>query len=121
MVLFVDTFNGNFESENALAAARLLHKAGYALYLVAKNGGAHCCGRTFLEVQRWTEMSGPAPDRVRSSIGDRAFLADVFVEMFEGTPAEAHIVDAASEGIIQPAPDARQRGRGSRRFIRPIA
>jgi len=52
------------------------------------------------------EMSGPAPDRVRSSIGDRAFLADVFVEMFEGTPAEAHIVDAASEGIVQPAPDA---------------
>ena len=26
----------------------MLHKAGYALYLVAKNDGAHCCGRTFL-------------------------------------------------------------------------
>jgi hypothetical protein len=37
------------------------------------------------------EMSGPAPDRVRSSIGDRAFLADVFVELFEGTGAEADI------------------------------
>ena len=35
------------------------------------------------------EMAGPAPDRVRSSIGDRDFLADVFVEMFEGTEAEA--------------------------------
>lgn len=33
------------------------------------------------------EMSGPAPDRVRSSIGDREFLADVFVELFEGTGA----------------------------------
>ena len=33
------------------------------------------------------EMSGPAPDRVRSSIGDREFLADVFVDLFEGTPA----------------------------------
>jgi hypothetical protein len=33
------------------------------------------------------EMAGPAPDRVRSSIGDREFLADVFVELFEGTPA----------------------------------
>jgi hypothetical protein len=33
------------------------------------------------------EMAGPAPDRVRSSIGDRDFLADVFVELFEGTPA----------------------------------
>ena len=46
--LFVDTFNGYFESENALAAAGLLHKAGYTLYLVAKAEGAHCCGRTFL-------------------------------------------------------------------------
>jgi hypothetical protein len=33
------------------------------------------------------EMSGPAPDRVRSSIGDREFLADVFVDLFEGTTA----------------------------------
>ena len=39
------------------------------------------------------EMSGPAPDRVRSSIGDRGFLADVFVELFEGTEAQATIVD----------------------------
>jgi hypothetical protein len=34
------------------------------------------------------EMSGPPPDRVRSSIGDREFLADVFVELFEGSDAE---------------------------------
>ena len=34
------------------------------------------------------EMSGPAPDRVRSSIGDRDFLTDVFVELFEDTDAE---------------------------------
>ena len=46
--LFVDTFNGAFESENALAAARVLKKAGYTLYLVQKNQGQHCCGRTFL-------------------------------------------------------------------------
>ncbi len=39
------------------------------------------------------EMSGPAPDAVRSSIGDRAFLADVFVELFEGTDAGRDIVD----------------------------
>jgi len=32
-------------------------------------------------------MAGPAPDRVRTSIGDREFLADVFVELFEGTSA----------------------------------
>jgi hypothetical protein len=34
------------------------------------------------------EMAGPPPDRVRSSIGDREFLADVFVELFEGSDAE---------------------------------
>ena len=48
--LFVDTFNGTFESENAHAAARVLKKAGYTLYLVAKAEGQHCCGRTFLSV-----------------------------------------------------------------------
>lgn len=34
------------------------------------------------------EMAGAVPDRVRSSIGDRNFLADVFVELLEGTDAE---------------------------------
>jgi hypothetical protein len=33
------------------------------------------------------EMAGPAPDRVRSCIGDREFLTDVFVDLFEGTGA----------------------------------
>jgi len=47
-LLFVDTFNGVFESENALAAARLLHVAGYKLHTLDKGGGHHCCGRTFL-------------------------------------------------------------------------
>jgi FAD/FMN-containing dehydrogenase/Fe-S oxidoreductase len=48
-VLFVDTFNGIFESDNALAAARVLHAAGYRLHGVDKAGGSHhCCGRTWL-------------------------------------------------------------------------
>lgn len=47
-VLFVDTFNGTFESENAFAAARVLEAAGYVLHTVEKSGGHHCCGRTFL-------------------------------------------------------------------------
>lgn len=37
------------------------------------------------------EMAGPPPDRVRTPIGDRDFLADVFVELLEGTEAEAAI------------------------------
>ena len=47
-MLFVDTFNGVFESENAWAAARVLKAAGYTLHTVAKDGGHYCCGRTFL-------------------------------------------------------------------------
>ncbi len=47
-VLFVDSFTGGFETENAHAAARVLHAAGYALHTVTKAGGHHCCGRTQL-------------------------------------------------------------------------
>lgn len=37
------------------------------------------------------EMGSAPPDRVRTTIADRDFLAHVFVEMFEGTPAQAEI------------------------------
>jgi hypothetical protein len=37
------------------------------------------------------EMAGAPPDRVRSSIGDRDFLADVFVELFEGIDVEVRL------------------------------
>jgi Fe-S oxidoreductase len=47
-VLFVDTFNGTFESENAHAAAAVLSAAGYTLHTVVKGGGHLCCGRTQL-------------------------------------------------------------------------
>jgi hypothetical protein len=39
------------------------------------------------------EMAGGAPSRVRSSIADRAFLVDVFVNLFEGTDVETAIRD----------------------------
>jgi len=41
------------------------------------------------------EMEGPAPDRVRSAIGDREFLADVFVELLEDTEASHDLKSAA--------------------------
>jgi hypothetical protein len=41
------------------------------------------------------EMSAAVPDRVRTSIADRDFLVDVFVELFEGTPAESALRAAA--------------------------
>jgi FAD/FMN-containing dehydrogenase/Fe-S oxidoreductase len=47
-VLFVDTFNGLFESDNASAAAQVLRAAGYQLHTLAKARGHHCCGRTYL-------------------------------------------------------------------------
>ena len=50
-VLFVDTFNGYFESENALAALKVLQAAGYTVHVASKSapdGKALCCGRTYL-------------------------------------------------------------------------
>ena len=49
VVLFVDTFNGYFESENAVAAVRVLQAAGYTVHAArAGDGSALCCGRTYL-------------------------------------------------------------------------
>lgn len=67
-------------------------------------------------------MEGPAPDRVRSSIGDRDFLADVFVELLEDTEASrdvkprgngaidfrADIVRWLDEVLTAPPPGRRQ-------------
>lgn len=55
VVLFVDTFNGYFESDNAHAAMRVLQAAGYSVHVASKEGlknstgSQHlCCGRTYL-------------------------------------------------------------------------
>lgn len=51
VVLFVDTFNGYFESMNAQAAFEVLQAAGYTVHVAskAKPDGRHlCCGRTYL-------------------------------------------------------------------------
>jgi FAD/FMN-containing dehydrogenase/Fe-S oxidoreductase len=48
-VLFVDTFNGAFERENAESALSVLLAAGYMVYSPPKVRGHHlCCGRTYL-------------------------------------------------------------------------
>lgn len=51
------------------------------LRLLAESGGQHF----------GIEMSGGAPSRVRSSIDDRAFLVEIFVELFEVTGGEASV------------------------------
>ena len=49
VVLFVDTFNGAFETENAVDAVRVLQAAGYAVHVAQQAAGrAPCCGRTLL-------------------------------------------------------------------------
>ena len=51
VVLFVDTFNGYFESENAFATVKVLQAAGYTVHAASKtvaDGKALCCGRTYL-------------------------------------------------------------------------
>jgi Fe-S oxidoreductase len=51
VVLFVDTFNGYLESENAIAAVRVLQAGGYAVHVASgPGGGALCCGRPLLAV-----------------------------------------------------------------------
>jgi hypothetical protein len=60
------------------------------LQLLAESAGEHF----------GIEMSGGAPDRVRSSIGDRGFLVEMFVDLFETTGVEDSVRDA-------PGPDFR--------------
>jgi Fe-S oxidoreductase len=51
VVLFVDTFNGYFESANAQAAFEVLQAAGYTVHVASKaraDGKHLCCGRTYL-------------------------------------------------------------------------
>jgi Fe-S oxidoreductase len=51
VVLFVDTFNGTFESGNARSALKVLQAGGYTVHVATKTvaDGKHlCCGRTYL-------------------------------------------------------------------------
>ena len=54
------------------------------LRLLAESGGAHF----------GIEMAGDAPTRARSSIEDRAFLTEIFVELFEVTGSEESVRQA---------------------------
>ena len=54
------------------------------------------------------EMAGGAPTRVRSSIADRAFLVDVFVNLFEVRAMESEIRRDLDERGMEPPTDALQ-------------
>lgn len=58
------------------------------LRLLAESGGRHF----------GIEMAGGAPSRVRSSIDDRAFLTEIFVELLEVTRSEDSVRQALGGG-----------------------
>jgi Fe-S oxidoreductase/FAD/FMN-containing dehydrogenase len=69
VVLFVDTFNGYFESGNAQAALRVLQAAGYTVHVASKQqaDGRHlCCGRTYLSSGMVAQAKAKAGELVQS-------------------------------------------------------
>ncbi len=48
VVLWADTFNGCFETENIHAAVKVLEASGYSVHIPRKTDGHYCCGRTYL-------------------------------------------------------------------------
>jgi FAD/FMN-containing dehydrogenase/Fe-S oxidoreductase len=81
VVLFADTFNNYFESENAKAALRVLEAAGYQVHIASAKNETRplCCGRTYLsaglvdearrEAQRTIEALLPFVERGVPVIG----------------------------------------------------
>ncbi|MGA2396861.1 MAG: FAD-linked oxidase C-terminal domain-containing protein [Steroidobacteraceae bacterium] len=59
-VLLVDTFNGTFEPENAVAAARVLQAGGYLVHALENRGRPYCCGRTYLSGGMFERARGKA-------------------------------------------------------------
>ena len=67
VVLFVDTFNGYFEADNANAALKVLKAAGYTVFIASKTiaDGKHlCCGRTYLSSGMVDEARAKAKELV---------------------------------------------------------
>lgn len=76
VALFVDSFNGIFESENALAALRLLEAGGYQVHVPrGPRRRPLCCGRTYLA----TGMIERARRRAREMIQTLLPLAEAGV------------------------------------------
>jgi FAD/FMN-containing dehydrogenase/Fe-S oxidoreductase len=69
VVLFVDTFNGFFEDDNARAAVRVLQAGGYTVHVASKKvaDGKHlCCGRTYLSSGMVDEARAKARELIAS-------------------------------------------------------
>ncbi|HEV7819548.1 MAG TPA: FAD-linked oxidase C-terminal domain-containing protein, partial [Burkholderiales bacterium] len=110
VVLFVDTFSNYFESENAMAASRVLRSAGYRVHLATAADGARplCCGRTFLaaglvdeakaEARRTIDALRPYVERGVPIVGLEPScllgLRDEFLSMLPGPESAALAVNA---------------------------
>jgi len=71
VVLFVDTFNGYFESANARAALHVLQAAGYTVHVATKalpDGRHLCCGRTYLASGMLDEAKAKAREVVAAPL-----------------------------------------------------
>ncbi|MGC1173004.1 FAD-binding and (Fe-S)-binding domain-containing protein [Polaromonas sp.] len=69
VVLFVDTFNGTFEADNAVSALKVLQAGGYTVHVATKTiaDGKHlCCGRTYLASGMVDEAKAKAHELVRA-------------------------------------------------------
>jgi FAD/FMN-containing dehydrogenase/Fe-S oxidoreductase len=104
VVLFADTFNRHFESENLTAACKVLNAAGYKVQVVnAKEGKRSlCCGRTFLatgmldeakvEARRTIDALLPYVQRGVAVVGLEPSclltLRDEFISLFPGKETE---------------------------------
>ena len=84
--------------ERILASARRDAEGGdvdrFFLELLADSAGEHF----------GIETSGAAPSRVRSSLTDRAFLVEVFLNLFEVAGAEESVRGQLRAGEHRPAP-----------------
>jgi Fe-S oxidoreductase len=104
VVLFADTFNNYFESQNLHAAQRVLQAAGYQVHIAAASEGSRplCCGRTFLatgmvdeakkEARRTLDALKPFADRGVAVVGLEPSclltLRDEFLALYPGKDTE---------------------------------
>ena len=69
VVLFVDTFNGHFESETAFSALKVLVALDYTAYVATKkvvDGNPLCCGRTYLASGMVDQAKAKAAELIRA-------------------------------------------------------
>jgi FAD/FMN-containing dehydrogenase/Fe-S oxidoreductase len=105
VVLFADTFNNYFESENLRAARKVLQAAGYRVHLAQASGNDArplCCGRTYIaaglldeakqEATRTVAALAPFVERGMAVVGLEPSclltLRDEFLSLGLGEPAK---------------------------------